>query len=156
MSDHPKSPATILLDKLGAALAGAVAAGVVYILASLGGPIVSAIAAASTKEFLVRLSALLGFLLLLALAYILHLRSQARKPLSSKFDFNEAGGYYTDRKTGHHVCPRCLAEGAVTHLKKHAPGTLWCHVCSTAYVNPTEQAKAKSPNTALEPTRGAP
>src|SRR3989442_1450021 len=114
-SEHRRSPAETLLDKLGVALGTALAGTIVFLLTWLGGPIVDAIAQASTKEFLLRLAALLAFLLLLAGAYILHLRSQIRKPLSSKFDFEDFGGYYVDRKTGRGVCARCLAEGVVIH-----------------------------------------
>src|SRR5437667_3349489 len=108
----------------------------VFLLTWLGGPIVDAIAQASTKEFLLRLAALLAFLLLLAGAYILHLRSQIRKPLSSKFDFGDFGGYYVDRKTGRGVCARCLAEGVVIHLMDvdgTGHGTKMCNACQSAY-----------------------
>ena len=134
--EHPKIPATNLLDKLGTALVTAAAGGVVYILVALGDPIVSAISAASTKEFLLRLVALLGFVLLVAVSWALRLRSQIKKPLSSKFDFEDYGGYYVDRDTRRGVCTRCLAEGLVIHLMDvdgTGDGTKMCNACQSAY-----------------------
>jgi len=81
-SDHPKSPATSLIDKLPGALLGLLMAGVVWILAEIGRPMLDAIAKVSTTQFLVRVILLLVAVLLLAFAYILSLRSQIRKPLS--------------------------------------------------------------------------
>jgi hypothetical protein len=135
-SEHQKTPATSLLDKLGTALAASAAAGIVYILVSLGDPIVSAIASASTKPFLLRVVALLGFVLLVAVSWALRLRSQIKKPLSSKFDFEDYGGYYIDRKTRCGVCTRCLAEGLVIHLMDvdgTGDGTKMCNACRSAY-----------------------
>ena len=133
--DHPKSPATSLIDKLPGALLGLLMAGVVWILAEIGRPMLDAIAKVSTTQFLVRVILLLVAVLLLAFAYILSLRSQIRKPLSSGYDFDRDWGYYVDRKTGIPVCARCLADGIVTHLKRHAPVLMNCTVCKAAYVN---------------------
>ena len=156
MSENHKSPIESLLDKLGVALATLLAGAIVYLLTCLGRPIVDAIAAASTKEFLLRLSVLLAVALLVALSWIFWLRSQLKKPLSSKFDFEIDGGYYIDRKTRVPVCARCLAEGVVLHLQQHAPTIFRCTACKTTYVNVRLQREAQTPNTALEPTGIAP
>jgi hypothetical protein len=143
-SEHHKSPVETLLDKLGVALATALAGTIVFLLAYLGRPIVDAIAAASTKEFLLRLVALLGFALLLGGAYILHLRSQIRKPLSSKFDFDKVSGCYIDRKTGHGVCTHCLAEGVVIHLMDIAgpDQPRMCNACHTVFRGHPQRVKS--------------
>lgn len=135
-SSHSKSSTSTLLDKLGVALATAVSGIVIFLLASVGRPLVDAISQASTKEFLLRLTALLGFALSIAGAYIIHLRSQLRKPLSSKFEFDEYGGYYVDRKTGRGVCARCLSDGLVIHLMNvdgTNNGAKMCNACQSVY-----------------------
>jgi hypothetical protein len=130
--EHHKSPAESLLSKLGAALVGTLATAALFLVMELGRPLLDAVVQASTKDFLVRLVALLGFVLLIALAYILYLRSQIRKPLSSKFDFDEFGGYYIDRKTKHYVCARCLADGVVVHMMEIG-GVMRCNACTRTY-----------------------
>jgi hypothetical protein len=105
-----------------------------------------AIAKASTTLFLLRVILLLVAVLLLCGAYILHLRSQVRKPLSSKFDFEVDGGYYLDRKTHAAICARCLAEDIVLHLQQHAPGLFRCTACKTTYVNGKIQRQNQTPN----------
>ena len=158
MSEHHKSPIESLLDKLGVALATLLAGTIVYLLTFLGRPIVDAIAAASTKEFLLRLSALLGVALLVAVSWIIWLRSQIKKPLSSKFGFEDFGGYYIDRKTGRGVCPHCLAEGVVIHLMSvdgTSDGTKMCNVCHSAFRGRPHKPDERA-NKALQATAAAP
>jgi len=95
--------------------------------------LLGAVEQASTKEFLLRLVGLLVFALVVAGAYILHLRSQARKPLASKFEFDPREGYYIERKTGHAVCARCIAAGAVVHLWEVGSGCHQCKTCGQIY-----------------------
>lgn len=147
-SDHPKSPATNLLDKLPGALLGLLIAGVGWVLTELGRPILDAIAQASTTLFLLRVVLLLVAVLLLCGAYILHLRSQIRKPLASKFDFDEFGGFYIERHTGRGVCARCLAGGIVIHLMDvHGEdGPKMCNACQTGYRGKPQPNKGAAVN----------
>lgn len=111
---------------------GLLIAGVGWVLTELGRPMLGAIAQASTTQFLLRVILLLVAVLILGGAYILHLRSQIRKPLSSKFDFDEFGGFYIDRKTHRGVCARCLANGIIIHLMDVGSSKM-CNACKTAY-----------------------
>jgi hypothetical protein len=141
-SEHHKSPADTLLTALVVALSTSLAGTIVYLLAYMGRPIIDAIATHSTKEFVLRLSALLVFALLVAVSWAFRLRSQIKKPLSSKFDFDDYGGYYIDRKTGRGVCTRCLSEGQVIHLMPlagpHQPRI--CNACRTSYRGKPQKA----------------
>src|ERR1700683_756710 len=106
--DNPKLTVGSLLDKLAGALIISLAGAIVFLLTQLGSPILDALEKASTKEFLLRLSGILGFAVVVAVAYILHLRSLIKKPLTARYRFKESGGYYIDRKTGAGVCTKCL------------------------------------------------
>jgi hypothetical protein len=94
--------------------------------------VLAAIAEASTKEFLLRILGALAIIVLLCGAWILHLRAQLRQPLSSKFDFDEFGGFYVERKSRVGVCARCLADGVVVHLMD-LEGNKKCNACKSQY-----------------------
>jgi hypothetical protein len=157
-SEHPKSPATTLLDKLPGALLGLLIAVATWAATELGRPVLDAIAQASTTQFLLRALVLLVVVLLLCGAYIFHLRSQVRKPLSSKYDFESYCGHYIDRKTGRAICARCLADGIITHLMDvdvRGGGAKMCNVCQTGYRARPKDTTVQA-NKALQATAAAP
>jgi len=136
-SEPPKSLASNLLDKLPGALLGVLIAAATWAAMKLGHPVLDAVARASNTTFLLQAIVLLGVVLLLCAAYILHLRAQIKEPLSSKYDFESYCGHYIDRKTGRAICAKCLAHGVITHLMDvdvvGGSCPKMCNVCGAGY-----------------------
>lgn len=135
-SEPPKSLASSLLDKLPGAFLGVIVTAATWVVTEIGRPVLNAIAQAATPYFLLQAIALLVIALTICVTYLFHLRSQIRRPLSSKYDFDDYGGYYIDRKTHRGICARCLAGGLVIHLMDvdgTGNGPKMCNCCQTSY-----------------------
>lgn len=111
-------------------LAGLLLSSATLFLRHFAKPIYDTFEATIQKDALIQLTAISLLALLLAIVWIFLLYRECHRPLADKYDFDDYGGYYVDRKHGWAICPQCLASGIIVHMMD-VGGNKKCNACNT-------------------------